>query len=283
MTSNYLKALCARFQDAPKRLADGQSEPASESAPQAWQQLATRASCRRFDNRPVPDDLVQHICALALCSPSKSDLQQRDIVIIDDDSLRAQIVERLPDGQWVGQAGAMLVFCGNNRRHRQMMAWRNMPFTNDHLDAFFNASVDAGIALATALTAAEAVGLGGCPISVIRDHAQWVSEQLGLPDHVFPVAGLALGWPAGEGVVSKRLPLSATVHRNRFDDSVVRRQIDAYDRWRASDQPYARQREPERFGESASYGWSEDKARQYADPQRGDFGDFVRARGFCLR
>jgi hypothetical protein len=111
-----------------------------------------------------------------------------------------------------------------------------MPFTNDHLDAFFNAAVDAGIALSTALIAAEAVGLGGCPISVIRDHAQWVSEQLELPDHVFPVAGLALGWPQETGEISKRLPLAATVHRNRFDDSNVQQQVDEYDRWRSANQ-----------------------------------------------
>jgi hypothetical protein len=30
------------------------------------------------------------------------------------------------------------------------------------------------------------------------------------------------------------------------------------------------------------YGWSQDKARQYAEPRRTDFGSFVRAKGFCL-
>ena len=30
------------------------------------------------------------------------------------------------------------------------------------------------------------------------------------------------------------------------------------------------------------YGWSEDKARQYAEPLRGNFGAFLRAKGFCL-
>jgi nitroreductase/FMN reductase [NAD(P)H] len=30
------------------------------------------------------------------------------------------------------------------------------------------------------------------------------------------------------------------------------------------------------------YGWSEDKARQYAVPERADFGAYVRARGFRL-
>ncbi len=30
------------------------------------------------------------------------------------------------------------------------------------------------------------------------------------------------------------------------------------------------------------YGWSEDKARQYAEPTRTDFGCFVRGKGFRL-
>ena len=42
------------------------------------------------------------------------------------------------------------------------------------------------------------------------------------------------------------------------------------------------QRDPERFGETSGYGWSDDKARQYADPQRANFGAFVRAKGFGL-
>ena len=33
---------------------------------------------------------------------------------------------------------------------------------------------------------------------------------------------------------------------------------------------------------SPFYGWSEDKARQYGVPQRADFGAFVRKKGFCL-
>ena len=51
---------------------------------------------------------------------------------------------------------------------------------------------------------------------------------------------------------------------------------------RAALRPYRHQREPERFGRAEFYGWSEDKARQYANPARADFGAFVRGKGFCL-
>ena len=52
---------------------------------------------------------------------------------------------------------------------------------NDHFDLLFNAVTDAALALATGVAAAEALGLGTCPISVIRDHAAQIGELLGLP------------------------------------------------------------------------------------------------------
>ncbi len=76
---------------------------------------------------------------------------------------------------------------------------RGKPFPNDHLDQFFNAAVDAGILLASFIRAADAVGLGTCPISVIRDHSARVSEMLGLPQRVIPVAGMCVGWPSEAG------------------------------------------------------------------------------------
>jgi len=51
---------------------------------------------------------------------------------------------------------------------------------------------------------------------------------------------------------------------------------------REAAQPYGQQRYVDVFGTSAAYGWSEDKARQYAVPERADFGAYVRARGFRL-
>jgi nitroreductase/FMN reductase [NAD(P)H] len=244
--------------------------------------LAGRRSIRRYADRAVAPALVETLCAAALCAPTQSDLQQRDIVVVRDRHLRAEIDPLFPDMPWIAGAPVFLVFCGNNRRQRQIHQWRGRPFANDHLDAFFNAAVDAAIALATFVIAAERTGLGCCPISAVRNHAGRVSELLALPDHVFPVAGMTLGWPAVEGTVSLRLPLAATVHHDRFSEDGIAGVVAAYDRRRAAAQPYASQRFADRLGAVADYGWSEDKARQYSVPERADFGAFVRAKGFRL-
>jgi nitroreductase len=226
--------------------------------------------------------LLRSLAALALCAPSKSDLQQADIVLATDPELRAALAATVPGQAWVAGTPALLVVCGNNRRQRQVSEMRGREFANDHLDAFFNAAVDGGIVLATLVLAAEAAGLGACPISGLRDRPEEVSDLLGLPAHVFPLAGLALGYPVREGRISPRLPLEVTVHENRWSEAGTAGRMAAYDARRRELQPYASQRGLDRFGEVSDYGWLEDKARQYAEPQRADFGAFVRRRGFRL-
>ncbi len=244
--------------------------------------LAARRTHRHYLDRPVDLALIATLAAAALCAPTKSDLQQRDIVIVRDPALRQDIDALFPDDPWIAAAPAFLVFCANNRRQRQLHEWRGRPFANDHLDAFFNAAVDAAVVLATFTIAAERVGLGCCAISAVRNHAARVSELLGLPDHVFPVTGLTLGWPAGAGEVSLRLPLGVTLHEDRFGEAGLRQAVEAYDARRAELQPYAKQRLTGEYGTRTPYTWSEDKVRQYSKPERADFGAFVRAKGFRL-
>lgn len=276
-------ALAHRFGEASPQIGAGDGP---QTCPELWPMLAARGSCRYFQERKVAPELIDTLCALALSAPSKSDLQQRDIVIVEDRSIRARIDQLLTNGPlaqaWIPGAPAMLVFCGNNRRQRQLHQWRAKPFANDHLDAFFNAGVDAGIALSAFVLAADAAGLGCTPISAIRNHADEVSQLLGLPDHVFPVAGLGVGWPLRQPHTSLRLPLASTVHRDGFSEEGIEAAVDAYDRRRAAVAPIREQRAVDTFGKAEFYGWSEDKVRQYASPEREDWGRFVRKKGFRL-
>jgi nitroreductase/FMN reductase [NAD(P)H] len=245
-------------------------------------QIAGHRSHRRFLPRPIAPELLRLLCACALSAPSKSDLQQCDIVIVTDTTIRAGIVATIPDMPWIMDAPAFLVFVANGERLPMLAKLHDKPFPNDHLDQFFNAAVDAAIVLATFLRAASAVGLGCCPISAIRDRPQTVSDLLRLPRRVVPVAGLCVGWPAQAGEITPRLSLRTTVIENRYGERDPANEIDAYDRRRAALRPYRRQRSPERWGEADFYGWSQDKARQYGVPTRTDFGAFVRGKGFCL-
>jgi FMN reductase [NAD(P)H] len=245
--------------------------------------IAEHRSHRKFMARQVDPGLLRLLCACALSAPSKSDLQQADIVHVADRSKVQAIADGIPDMAWIAQAPVFLVFCGNNRRLRQMSAWRGKPFANEHLDHFMNAAVDAGLVMMSFIRAAEAAGLGACPISAVRNRCAAVSDLLGLPEGVFPIAGLCVGYPAEAGRISARLPLEVTVHVDRHDESGLLEKIDGYDRRRHALQPYRRQRHSDRYADVDFYGWSEDKVRQYSVPERADFGAYIRKQGFSLK
>jgi nitroreductase len=244
--------------------------------------IATHRTHRRYLPRPVTPELIRLLCACALSAPSKSDLQQSDILVVQDAAIRGAIAGKIPDNPWIGTAPAFLVFLANGRRQPFIARLRDKPFPNDHLDLFFNAVSNCSIVLATFIRAADAVGLGCCPISAIRDHSAFLSDLLRLPERVVPVAGMCVGWPSERGYISPRLGLDATVHTDRYSERDLAADIDSYDRRRNEGRPPWKQRNPERWGEAPFYGWSEDKARQYAEPLRADFGAFVREKGFKL-
>ena len=185
--------------------------------------IAEYRSHRRFLPRAIEPDTLRLLCACALSAPSKSDLQQADIVIVGDMAIRQKIVATIPDMPWINDAPAFLVFVANGERLPFIVGLRDKPFPNDHLDQFFNAVVDAAIVLSNFIAAATTVGLGCCPISAIRDHAGTVSDLLQLPERAVPVAGLCVGWPAQAGEITPRLALSTTVIEDHYGRSEERR------------------------------------------------------------
>ena len=239
---------------------------------------------RRYTPDPIADDLLNVLLAAALSAPSKSDLQQVGIVLVKDREKQAAIASWIPDMPFIAQAPLFMVFCGDHRRMRRIYEMKGRPFINDTLDMFMNAAVDAGLVMQNFITAAEAAGLGCCPISVVRNHIEKLTTLLELPPGVFAVAGLCVGYPADAGYISMRLPPAVTVHTDRYDDTDLPKQLELYDQRREASfpTPKAKQRFVDRFGVAEPYGWTEDKARQYSVPERHNFGPFIRAHGFTL-
>lgn len=239
--------------------------------------IAGQTSHRAWSAAPVAPELVKLLAACALAAPSKSFLQQADIVDVRDALRRAAIHALVPGMPWMADAPALLVFCANGRRFKRLFERRGRPFTNDHLDGFFNPTVDAALVMMNFIHAAGAAGLVSCPISMIRNAPERLAEILELPPRVVPVAGLCLGFPAQARQVNPRLPLAATFHVDRIgapDDDAA---IDDFDRRYVA----ARQAvlPP---GAAAPRAWSDERGEQYAKPQRADWGAFVRSMDFDL-
>lgn len=276
MVSAHAEIMHDRFGDAAPAVGDLGAELAAT--------VLMRRTHRRYTDRPVPQPLIDTLCCAALSASSKSDYQQASILQVFDAATRTTLAAPFPAMPWIGAAPAFLVFLGDTRRMQRLGEMRGHPASNQGLEGFFNAAVDAALAMQTFILCAENAGLGTCPISVLRNEAPLVAAALHLPPGVFPVAGLCIGWPADTGHASMRLPPALTLHRDHYDDSALPHAIAAYDTERDARNPTppAKQRAADRFGTVAQYGWSEDKTRQSAQGEGAAFPLWLRQQGFTF-
>jgi FMN reductase [NAD(P)H] len=267
-----------------RRFGDGGPSGEGTENSELIRRVLSRKTVRRYSDKMPTEELIDLLVACSLSASAKSDFQQASILRVRDLKKRAAIGELFPAMPWIAIAPVFLVFLGDARRLQRIGEMRGKPVQNGTLEGFFNASIDAALAMQTMILCAESAGLGVCPISVIRNEVDKIAAILGLPDLVFPVAGLCLGYPQGEGYVSLRLPRSVTAHSDRYDDAALGAGIDDYDRRRHALHaiPKEQQRSNAEFGEAAFYGWSEDKARQAAKAEGAAFPPYLRSHGFSF-
>jgi FMN reductase [NAD(P)H] len=273
-------------------MADGQDllkarfgmEMPGVEVPDAIAPLLDRRVVRRYTDQDVPDSLLDALLAAAQSAPAKSDLQQYSVVVMRDKPRIKQIADWIGTMDWIATAPVFLIWCGDMRRGQLLCDLHNLPHANNNLDTFLNTAVDCALAMAAFMNAADAAGLGTCPISYVRSHIERVSPLLHLPAGVYPVAGLTVGWPVFRRPVSMRLPPSIVVHREHYDDVQLENDIMTYDERRRERDPVAPGglKNNDVYPPREGVGWSENAARQLSVPERFGFAAYLKTKGFDL-
>lgn len=246
--------------------------------------LLTRRVCRSYTEQDISNDHLDLLLACAQSAPTKSNLQQYSIVVVRNKETIQKIADLVPNMPWITNAPVFLVFLGDVRRIRRLADAQGHDYANNNADTFMNAAVDAALAMQMFTTAAESTGLGCCPISYIRNRIEDFAALLDLPDGVFPIAGLTVGWPAAPGYVSMRLAPATVVHQEKYDDTDMPAEVADYDdrNHERFPLPANKQRHTERYGVSDKCTWSENVSRQLSLPERAGFAAFLKSRKINL-
>ena len=252
--------------------------------PATIEELLNRRCIRRYIDAPIPDDLLDTLLACAQSAPTKSNLQQYSIIVTTDHDQRMKLADLNPDTGHMKYCPVFLTFCADMRRAKRLTEKHGYDFANNNMDTFLNAVVDASLAMQCFITAAEAAGLGCAPISQVRNRMEEFCVALDIPDGVFPIAGLTLGFPAWEGRMNARLPIDSVIHREKYDDSNLENLIEAYDDRRHASNPIGPENQchADKYGVSDRCTWSENVARQLSVAERPGFRDFLLKNGFEL-
>ncbi|CQR58004.1 NADPH-dependent oxidoreductase [Paenibacillus riograndensis] len=190
--------------------------------------LMNHRSFRQYRQEPVEPEKLKTIIKAAQAAPSWVNGQQVSVIAVRSEERRQRLSVLSGNQKHVAQAPVFLVFCMDFYRAKVAGELEGQPFeAAKDVDALLVGATDVGIALSNAIAAAESLGLGIIPIGGVRRHTAEVIELLQLPEYVFPVVGLCVGYPAEELPKKPRLPLEAVLHEEQYNPE-VKSLIEAY-------------------------------------------------------
>ena len=246
--------------------------------------ILSRRSIRKFLNKPISKELLTLLLAAAQSAPSKSNLQQYSILVIQDQNIKNEISNLIGNTKWALTAPIFFLYLADIRRNIKITNDRGYEHKNNNVDTFMNGVIDAALSMQSTICASESLGLGVCPISMIRNIIEEVKVICKLPKGVFPIAGLALGWPDQKSNVSIRLSQDIVIHFDKYDEKDLIQKINKYDErvFKKDPIPENKQRHVDLYGVAKKGTWSENISRQLSVPERSNFKNWLNENGFNL-
>jgi nitroreductase len=238
--------------------------------------LNSHRSIRRFSGREVPQPLVEELVLAGQSASTSSFIQGCTVIQVNDADNRARLAACAGNQPYVERAPVFLVFCADMQRHRLACDMHSAGMKSGYTEQFITTTVDCALFAQNLMIAAESEGLGGVFIGGIRNRIADVAELLQLPDLVYPVFGMCLGYPDQAPVLRPRLPLPVVLKQDRYDDAGDRERIAHYDH-------AVREYYMTRTGGKKDTAWSEQISGMLGRESRPHMLEFLRSKGFLLK
>ncbi len=166
--------------------------------------LKTRSSVREYSGEPLDQEDIDYILACASTAPSAGNREAWDVVVVTDEDVRVELASAALEQVHIREAPAIFVVCANYVRSMSHYGERGILYALE----------DATIACTYMMLAAHAQGLHSCWTGAFDEGE--VREVLGLPQHLRPVALLAVGRGTPPLEPMERMPVDEHVHRETW-------------------------------------------------------------------
>lgn len=170
---------------------------------ETWDAIRSRQNVRRYDDRPLPDELLDRILEAARRTPSSSNRQRWDFVVVTDREKLKGLSEVWRGAGHVASSPATIALVAPTS---------DDPATRESIQ------YDLGQATMSIMLAAADAGVGSGHAAV-RDQDK-AREVLGLPSDRFCAWMIALGYPADGSLQPverlNRRPFDEVVHRDEW-------------------------------------------------------------------
>lgn len=180
--------------------------------------ITTRRSIRKYQRKEVDNKLINKLLSQSERTQTMGNLQLYSVVITHSDEQKRKLAPAHFHQPMVTQAPVVLTFCADFRRTSTWAECRKAQPGYDNFLSFINAATDTLLYCQTFCNLAEEAGLGLCFLGTTLYNPKSIIDTLQLPRLVMPVATITLGWPDETPELSDRLPLSAIIHDETYQD-----------------------------------------------------------------
>lgn len=166
--------------------------------------IMTRVSIRQYTDQKLDDATLNKILRAGMAAPSAVDLRPWNFIVVDDPAIKKAITDNIGPATAAERAPQVIVVCAD------------MSKTLDG-DARNYWVQDCAACIENMLLAAHSMRLGAVYMGAYPQmrRVKFLSELLGTPDHIVPMAMMAVGYPA-ETVAIKDKYDESLIHTNKW-------------------------------------------------------------------
>lgn len=188
--------------------------------------LLNRKSVRAYEDKEISAETRGEILAATLRAPTAGNMMLYSIVEVNDQRAKDTLARTCDNQPFIARAPWVLLFLADYQRWYDYFIACGVeqlsgqtPMRKPEEGDLFLACCDALIAAQTAAIAAESLGVGSCYIGDIMENYEAHQKLLDLPQYVFPICLLCLGYPTQqqkERELTRRFDRRFIVFENRY-------------------------------------------------------------------
>lgn len=238
--------------------------------------LNNHRSIRAFTEDAVAQETINTLITCGQAAATSSFIQACTVIQIEDSSKREKLAAYAGNQKYVQTAPVFLVFCADMKRHELACDMHNQHMQSGFTEQFITATVDCALFAQNVAIAAESLDLGVVYIGGIRNKIAEVSNLLNLPELVYPVFGMCIGYPDQAPEIKPRLPLPVVLKKDSYSNAQDSELLADYDK-------VIRDYYHSRTGGTKDMSWSEQIAGMLVKEARPHMLDFLKTRGYLLK
>lgn len=180
--------------------------------------MKQRRTIRQYQEKDVSPEVLNELMEIACRASTVGNMQTYSVVVTRDAAMKERLAPAHFNQPMVKKAPVVLTFCVDLNRFSKWCEQRQASPGYNNLQWFVTGAIDALLVAQTFCVAAEERGLGICYLGTTTYNPDQLIDVLNLPELVFPITTITLGWPDETPKQVDRLPLEAILHQETYHD-----------------------------------------------------------------